>query len=318
MTMSRNRILVAALLLAFAPMAGAQTTPPTPTTPPTTTTPPPTTTPPATTTTSVPANRLAGLFTGFLGSRENALAVVNALRNGTSATVVTTPTCAAPCTKPPTGTSTTIEVPTKPMGWGNVRHALALAQYSLAQAGITNPTPAQLAAALNGGTVTTSAGKPVELRGVLTMRASGMGWGNIARAEGTTMGNVNHGLKHAATPPPPTTTTASTPVAPRNIGITSAAGAPSGIVTAAGGGGSSHQPGRGIVNGNGGGASGVASGNGNGGGNGHGNGNGHAGGGGAGVTTAGNSAASTTVTTASNGHGNGNGNGNGNGKAKGK
>jgi hypothetical protein len=144
----------------------------------------------------VPADRLANLFAGFLGSRENALAVVNALRNGTTATLTTTPACAAPCHQAAHGHgSTTLDVPTKPMGWGNVRHALALAQYSLAQAGITNPTPAQIAAALNGGTVTTSAGKPVELRGVLTMRASGMGWGNIARAEGTTMGNVNHGLK---------------------------------------------------------------------------------------------------------------------------
>src|SRR4051812_9431335 len=156
MNMSRNKMLVAAVLLAVVPVAAAQTTPPpTAPTPPTTTTPPPPTTT-TTTTTSVPANRLAGLFTGFLGSRENALSVVNALRSGTTATLTTTPTCAAPCTKPPTGTSTTIEVPTKPMGWGNVRHALALAQYSLAQAGITNPTPAQLAAALNGGTVTTS------------------------------------------------------------------------------------------------------------------------------------------------------------------
>jgi hypothetical protein len=85
------------------------------------------------------------------------------------------------------------------MGWGNVSHALALAQYSLTHAGITQPTAADLQAALIGGKITTSDGKIVQLDGVLTQRASGMGWGQIARSEGTTMGAVNHGLKASTT-----------------------------------------------------------------------------------------------------------------------
>ena len=42
------------------------------------------------------------------------------------------------------------------MGYGNVNIALRLAQASLAEHGIRNPTPEQLKAALNGGTVTNS------------------------------------------------------------------------------------------------------------------------------------------------------------------
>ena len=312
--MSRQpKILAFAVLLSFAPLAAAEGTPGTPGT---------NTTPTTTTrTSSVPANRLADLFAKFFGSRENSLAVVNALRTGSAITLVTTPPCPAPCTKPPAGVETSIDVATKPMGWGNVRHALALTQYSLAQAGITNPTPEQIAAALNGGTVKTGTGKTVELNGILTQRASGMGWGQIAKAEGTTMGKVNH-FKVATVPP--TATTASAPGAPRNA-LTASAAPSYGVSTAADGGSAKlSQPGRGIVTGNGGGvATGVASGNGHGkatvGGNGNGNGAGHGQSAGVGVTTATNAAASTTITTAqAGGSGNGNGKGNGNANGNGK
>ena len=321
---SQPKILAAAILLSLAPLAGAQVA--TGTTG-TTITPPPTTT-----SASVPANRLAGLFAGFFGSRENALAAVNALRTGSAITIVTTPPCPAPCTTPPTGTETTIDNATRPMGWGNVRHTLALAQYSLAQAGITKPTPEQIAAALNGGTVTTDAGKTVELNGILTMRAGGMGWGQIAKAEGTSMGRVNQSIKPFKADTTPTTTTSTTtaaaPPAPKHLGITTGAGVSSGVVTAGGGHGTGHaskhaQSGRGIVTGTGGSVgAGVSTGGGHGGGhgNGHAHGQGHAAG--TGVTTAANTAASTTITTA---HGGGNGhgmatarNGNGNGKGGGK
>ena len=321
----KPRLIVASILFALAPLAVAQTTPPPAPTPPPTTTPPPAPTPTPVTTTSVPENRLANLFAGFFGSRENALAAVHALRTGTSATLVSTTPCAAPCATPLPVTTTTLDVPTKPMGWGNVRHSLALAQFSLSQQGITNPTPEQIAAALNGGTVTSGTGSSVELKGILTQRSGGMGWGQIAHAEGTTMGKVNHGLKpfNAVTTPPaptPTPTPITTAAGPTSGSKVASAGkASTGIVTAGGGGGvTASTAGRGIVTGNGGGV--VASASGKGGGNANGHVNAGSPSAGAGITTAANTAASTTVTTAQNTHASnrgGNGNGNANGKGKG-
>ena len=63
------------------------------------------------------------------------------------------------------------------MGWGNVSHSLALAQFALNQAGITNPTGAQLQAALLGNTIKTADAKSITFAGVLQQRADGMGWG---------------------------------------------------------------------------------------------------------------------------------------------
>ena len=329
----KPRLLVASILLVLAPLAVAQTMPPPKPTPPPAITVPPTPTPtpaPAptptpVTTSSVPENRLADRFAAFFGSRENALAAVHALRTGTSATLVSTTPCATPCATPLPVRTTTLDVPTKPMGWGNVRHSLALAQYSLSQQGITNPTPQQIAAALNGGTVTSGTGSTVELKGILTQRSGGMGWGQIAHAEGTTMGKVNQGLKPfnaVTTPPAPTPTPVTTAAGPASGSKVATAGkASSGIVTAGGGGGATASTaGRGIVTGNGGG--GVVSAGGKGGGNAFGHANAGGASAGVGITTATNTAASTTVTTAqntpaSNRGGNGNGNGNGNGKGKG-
>ena len=192
---------------------------------------------------SLVANRLAASFSTMAGSTENALALVNALRNGTQITLV-----AAPATTTTTGTTTgstsgtttgtpvpvetTFTPPTKPMGWGNVAHALSLAQFSLAQAGITNPTNAQLQAALMGGDVTAADGSTVTLKGILQMRADGMGWGQIAKASGTTMGAVVSSTKAmqgrvATTAPSSSTTTAAgatTTTAKSSKGITTAAG----------------------------------------------------------------------------------------------
>jgi len=157
------------------------------------------------------ANKVAAPFTGMAGSQENAVALATALRTGTTANLTFTSTSSTGAT---TQVTTALEVPTKPMGWGNVSHALALAQYSLRQAGIRNPTPAELQAALDGGTVTAADGKSVALAGVLQQRAQGMGWGQIAKAYGTTMGAVNRGVKA------PTTSVASS--TPKQAGTTAA------------------------------------------------------------------------------------------------
>jgi hypothetical protein len=130
------------------------------------------------------AGKIASGFDNFAGSKENSIALVNALHNGTHATL----THKTPATTPggtPTTTTTTYDPPTGKMGWGNVKISLELAQRSLTRAGITRPTAEQLQAALSGGKVmvknadgTTAT---TTLRGVLRMRADGMGWGEIAK-----------------------------------------------------------------------------------------------------------------------------------------
>lgn len=212
------RIIAGVVLLAFVPLANAQDTGASPGQ-------------------SRVATRLATSFSTVAGSQENALAIVNALRNGTAVTLL-----AAPATGTGAPVATTFTPPTRPMGWGNVAHALSLAQDSLSRLGITNPTNAQLQAALIGGNVTAADGSTVTLQGVLQMRAGGMGWGQIAKASGTTMGAVTSSTKAMQGKIPATATaTASTTAA--SSGITTAAGssvaavagnASKGITTASG------------------------------------------------------------------------------------
>ena len=161
------------------------------------------------------ANKVAAAFVGMAGSQDNAVALATALRTGTAANLTFISTSS---TGETTQVTTAVSIPTKPMGWGNVSHALALAQFSLRQAGIDNPTAADLQAALDGGTVTTADGKTVTLAGVLQQRAQGMGWGQIAKAYGTTMGDVNRGVKA-----PTTTVASSTSTQTGTIGATKGA-----------------------------------------------------------------------------------------------
>jgi hypothetical protein len=151
------RVLAGCLLVALSPLASAQT---------------------------LVAGKIASGFDNFAGSKENSIALVKALRNGTHATL----THKTPATTPggtPTTTTTVYDPPTGKMGWGNVKISLALAQDSLTRAGITRPTAEQLQAALSGGNVTVQNADgtttTTTLRGVLRMRADGMGWGEIAK-----------------------------------------------------------------------------------------------------------------------------------------
>ena len=131
------------------------------------------------------SGQLVDRYTGFAGSKENANSLVTGLRDGKEVTLTR-------------GTTTETFTPTTgKMGYGNVDHALALAEASLRQQGITNPTPAQLEAALMGGTITLASGKTVELKGVLQMRASGMGWGQIANSMGFKLGDIKRADKAA-------------------------------------------------------------------------------------------------------------------------
>ena len=126
-------------------------------------------------------DRLVDKFTRFAGSKSNAEALVNGLRNDQEVKLTSAQGSASFTPK------------TDKMGLGNVNIALSLAKATLAEQGIRRPTPDQIKAALNGGTVTNSAGKQVTLTGILTQRASGLGWGKVAQANGFKLGEV---LRH--------------------------------------------------------------------------------------------------------------------------
>jgi hypothetical protein len=133
-----------------------------------------------------PEKRLVEKYDRFAGSDRNARELVEGLRNDSQIDLSKG------------GKTTFFKPATDKMGWGNVDMALGLAKASLAEHGIHNPTPEQIKAALNGGTITTKSGQRVTLPGVLKLRASGMGWGQVAHKLGVKVGDVKgHGHKHA-------------------------------------------------------------------------------------------------------------------------
>jgi len=204
------------------------------------------------------SGKIAGDFQSFAGSSTNSTNLVEGLRTGSAITLTA-----------PNQPSATFTPPTKPMGWGNVSTSLALAEYQLAQQGITSPTPQQLQIAMNGGTITAN-GQTVQYQGVLQMRASGMGWGEIAQASGTKLGPVISSVKtqSAAVSTLPATSRATAPaIPPTGQGVVSANGAVStgkgaapGQTKASGSG----AEGKGIVTAGGGAAQGGGNGNANG------------------------------------------------------
>jgi hypothetical protein len=129
-------------------------------------------------------DRLVDKFARFAGSRTNAESLVNGLRNDQEVKLTST-----------TQGSATFTPKTGRMGFGNVNIALTLAKATLAEQGIFRPTPQQIQAALNGGTITNRSGKQVMLTGILAQRASGLGWGKIAHANGFKLGELmrHHG-----------------------------------------------------------------------------------------------------------------------------
>jgi len=125
---------------------------------------------------SQPAEKMAQSFAPLVGSETDSLAVVDGLRSGSEFTLVGE-------------TEDIVITPAAPMGYGNVFATLALAQESLAAIGITEPTAEELAVALQGGEIVID-GTVNEFDGVLTMRESGMGWGEIANSLGLRLGAV--------------------------------------------------------------------------------------------------------------------------------
>ena len=148
-------------------------------------------------------SKIVDAFTDFAGSQENAQALVAGLRSGGEITLTDaagtgtggTGTGGRDAAGKPSTTTATFTSPTGPMSAGQTYLALALAKDQLTSYGIDNPTSSQIAAALTGGTVSTSQLGDMQLQGVLQMRADGMGWGKIAQAQGTKLGWVVRGLK---------------------------------------------------------------------------------------------------------------------------
>lgn len=185
--------------------------------------------------------RLAAHYSAFAGSPENARALVDGLRTSTPITLgpsLTGPNATAP--------AASLSPATGKMGYGNINIALSLTKTSLAKQGISNPTPAQLSAALGG---------------VLGQRSQGLGWGQIAKGMGVSLGSVvsaSHTDKSGKkTDHAKTDTVAKADIAGKGLGA-------------------------GRDSGHGGKGSGNAGGNGNGGGNAGGNGGGNGGGAGGG------------------------------------
>ena len=138
---------------------------------------------------SMPATKISNDFINFLYNVDSQQ-VVNDLRNGQWTTTTTDPTTGVT-------TTTTEALPTGKMGWGNVDNSLALAQHSLSQQGITQPTSEQLYASLMGGEVVP--GDPNTMtQGILQMRADGMGWGQIAQQYDTKLGYLKGNGKQAS------------------------------------------------------------------------------------------------------------------------
>lgn len=188
-------------------------------------------------------DKLVASFSDFTGSTQNASALVNGLRTGSSITLQATATTSTGSTGASTSAASTLSFtpPTRPMGYGNIRIALSLARAELAGQGITRPTPQQLQTALMGGTTTPGSGTSAtttQTQGILQMRASGMGWGQIANSLGYKLGAVMSGHVPAAAP---TTSTAATVTSKGAAATTTAGGASaghgkaSGIVSAGGG-----------------------------------------------------------------------------------
>ncbi|CAM8659676.1 hypothetical protein MCEMSEM18_00847 [Comamonadaceae bacterium] len=108
--------------------------------------------------------RLIAEFGSWIGNPHDADQVVTTLRSGRP-----TATEGAASVAPATG----------PMGYGEVRLALKLAQGALAQQGVSYPNQDQLQAALHGGMLLTPQGEQA-MDGVLPQKARGTGWAAMA------------------------------------------------------------------------------------------------------------------------------------------
>jgi hypothetical protein len=111
--------------------------------------------------------RLVTEFAPWVGSPQEAETLAQSLRSG----------------QPAGHGAASVAPATGALAYGEARLALKLAQATLAQEGITQPSAAQLQAALHGGTLDTATGSKA-LPGVLPQRAQGLSWGAMAQSAG--------------------------------------------------------------------------------------------------------------------------------------
>lgn len=119
--------------------------------------------------------KIAAGFVALAGSAQNALALVAAIREGMAVQLVYP---GATPESPPRHVA--IDPPTPPMDWSDVRMSLMMARDALTGFGVLRPSGEQLQAVLMGGEVAVPGTRTVAFRGVLRMRAEGLGWGRIA------------------------------------------------------------------------------------------------------------------------------------------
>ena len=104
---------------------------------------------------------IASDFASWAGSRQNAHSLVAGLHNGTSITLATP------------GPNRTMSLagftPGAPMGYDEVRSALASARETLAHLGVRHPTAEQIQAALIGGEVELANGRTRTLPGTVAV-----------------------------------------------------------------------------------------------------------------------------------------------------
>ena len=159
---------------------------------------------------STPATNISNEYSYFLKNVDSKQ-VVNDLRNGQWTTTTTD-------AQTNVTTTTTEALPTGKMGFGNVKISLALAQESLRQQGIMQPTSEQLHTSLMGGQMVPG-DSTTTTNGILQMRAEGMGWGQIAQKYDVKLGQLMSGKQPAST-----TTTSTTSTTTTSKGITTANG----------------------------------------------------------------------------------------------
>jgi hypothetical protein len=119
--------------------------------------------------------KIAASFAALAGGDENAVALVESLREGVP--VKLSYPGASPDALPQV---LPIEPPTGRMDWSDVRMALMLTRDALTAVGVLRPSGEQLHAALLGGEVRVPGERLVSFKGVLRMRADGRNWGAIA------------------------------------------------------------------------------------------------------------------------------------------
>lgn len=149
--------------------------------------------------------KIAAQFEDFAGSEENAEALVKGLRTGTSISLEPSDMDTGDMDAGDMDmgdmnmddTAGGVEIQNETAyGFGNVSHILTLAEAQLLDLRIKDPTPEQIEAALRGGDITigdVDNPETVTLEGILTMRESGMGYGEIAQALGTKLGHLKSG-----------------------------------------------------------------------------------------------------------------------------